>query len=180
MLQRITAAAVAVAALAVPSSALAGSKSYSPQDENYLTASIAGDRFEVIGGKMAEGKTGTPAVKTLAARLVSDHSKSLKEAVAAARALGIKAPGSPTPPEQWEIAISNSLSGNAFDKWWSDLEVSDHKQDIAEATMEKRSGSNATIKKMAAQEIPTLRTHLKLSDEALAASGGSPVSGQTP
>ena len=46
--------------------------------------------------------------------------------------------------------------------------------------MQKRSGSNKTIKKMAAEEIPTLRTHLKLSDEALAASGGSPVSGQTP
>jgi hypothetical protein len=33
---------------------------------------------------------------------------------------------------------------------------------------------------MAAPEIPTLRTHLKLSDEALAASGGSSVSDQTP
>jgi putative membrane protein len=180
MLGRITAAAVAVAALAVPSSALAASKSYSPQDENYLTSSIAGDRFEVIGGKMAEGKTSTPAVQTLAARLVKDHSRSLKEAVAEAHKLGIKSPSSPTPPEQWAIAISNSLSGNAFDRWWSDLEVQDHKQDIAEATMEKRSGSNPTIKRMAAQEISTLRTHLKLSDEALAASGGSPVSGQNP
>lgn len=180
MFGRIAAAAVAVAALVVPSSALAASKSYSPQDENYLTSAIAGDRFEVIGGNMAEGKTGTPAVQTLAARLVKDHSQSLKQAVAEARKLGIKAPGSPTPPEQWEIAISNSLSGNAFDKWWSDLEVQDHKQDISEATFEKRSGSNPTIKKMAAQEIPTLRTHLKLSDEALKASGGSPVSGQTP
>lgn len=100
--------------------------------------------------------------------------------MAEARRLRIKAPSSLTPPEQWEIAISNSLSGDAFDRWWSDLEVQDHKQDISEATMEKRSGSNPTIKKMAAQEIPTLRTHLKLSDEALAASGGSPVSGQNP
>jgi putative membrane protein len=180
MLRRITAAAVAMAALAVPSSALAAGKSYSPQDKNYLTASIAGDRFEVIGGTMANGKTGTPAVKTLAARLVKDHSQSLKEAVAEARRLGIKAPGSPTPPEQWEIAISNSLSGNAFDRWWSDLEIQDHKQDISEATMEKRSGSNPTVMKMAAKEIPTLRTHLKLSEEAEKAAGGSPVSGQTP
>ena len=77
--------------------------------------------LEVIGGNMAEGKTGTPAVQTLAARLVEDHGQWLKEAVAEAGELGIKAPGSPTPPEQWEIAISNSLTGNAFDKWWSDL-----------------------------------------------------------
>lgn len=180
MLRRIAAAAVAVAALVVPSSALAATKSYSPQDETYLTGAIAGDRFEVIGGKMAAGKTSTPAVQTLAARLVKDHSQSLKEAVAEARKLGIKAPSTPTPPEQWELAICNSLSGNAFDKWWSDLEVQDHKQDISEATMEKRAGSNPTIKKMAAKEVPTLRTHLKLSDEALKAAGGSPVSGQTP
>jgi predicted outer membrane protein len=177
---RIIAATVALTALAVPTAAQAASKGLSPQDVTYLTSSIAGDRFEVLGGKMAASKTSTPAVQTLAARLVADHSKSLKEAVAAARRFGVKAPGSPTPPEQWEIAISNSLTGNAFDKWWSDLEVADHKQDIADATMEKRSGSNATIKKMAANEIPTLRTHLKLSDEALAAAGGSPVSGQTP
>jgi putative membrane protein len=180
VLTRITAAAVAVVALAVPSTALAANQKLSPQDQNYLTSSIAGDRFEVLGGKMAAGKTATPAVKTLATRLVSDHAKSLKEAVSAARRFGVAAPGTPTPPEQWEIQISGSLSGNAFDKWWSDLEVADHKQDIAEATMEKRSGSNKTVKKMAAQEIPTLRTHLKLSDEALQAAGGSPVSGQTP
>jgi putative membrane protein len=175
-----TATAVALAALALSAPALAADKSVSPQDVTYLTGAIAGDRFEVVGGMMAASKTSTPAVKTLADRLVSDHSKSLKQAVAVARRLGIRAPTDPTPPEQWEIAISNSLSGQAFDRWWSDLEVADHKQDIAEATMEKRSGSNNTIKTMAADEIPTLRTHLKLSDEALAASGGSPVSGQTP
>ena len=180
MFGRITAAAVTVVALAVPSTSLAARSSYSPQDENYLTSAIAGDRFEIIGGKMAASKTNTPAVRTLAARLVSDHSKSLSESLVVARRLGIKAPSSPTPSEQWEIQISSSLSGNAFDKWWSDLELQDHKQDISETTMEKRSGSNATIKKMAANEIPMLRTHLKLSDEAVAAAGGSPVSGQAP
>jgi len=180
MPHRFIAAAFAVAALAVPAPALAADKTVSPQDMTYLSGAIAGDRFEVMGGKMAATKTSTPAVKTLADRLVSDHGKSLKQAVTVARRLGIKAPTDPTPPEQWEIAISNSLSGQAFDRWWSDLEVADHKQDIAEATMEKRSGSNKTIKIIAADEIPTLRTHLKLGHEALAASGGSPVSGQTP
>jgi putative membrane protein len=166
--------------LPAPAPALAADKTVSPQDITYLTGAIAGDRFEVVGGQMAAFKTSTTAVKTLADRLVSDHSKSLKQATTVARRLGIKAPTDPTPPEQWEIAISNNLSGQAFDRWWSDLQVADHKQDIAEATMEKRSGTNTTIKNLAAEEIPTLRTHLKLSDEALAASGGSPVSGQTP
>ncbi|MFL5837214.1 MAG: DUF4142 domain-containing protein [Solirubrobacteraceae bacterium] len=170
MLRRCAAAIVMVGALVAPASATAAAKTVSPQDETYLTTAIAGDRFEIQGGTMAAGKTGNAAVKTLAQRLVSDHSKSLKQALAVARRLGIKAPNKPDPPMQWELRITASLAGADFDRWWSDLEVQDHKQDIAEATTEKRAGSNATIKKLAAQEIPTLRTHLKLAEEALAAS----------
>ena len=66
MPRRFTAAAVAVAALAVPAPALAADTTVSPQDMTYLCSAIAGDRFEVGGGKMAATKTSTPAVKTLA------------------------------------------------------------------------------------------------------------------
>jgi len=81
MLRRCAAAIVMVGALVAPASATAAAKTVSPQDETYLTTAIAGDRFEIQGGTMAAGKTGNAAVKTLAQRLVSDHSKSLKQAL---------------------------------------------------------------------------------------------------
>src|SRR4051794_27350199 len=173
MHRRLLLALSAALALAFPASAAAAAQpTVSPLDQSYLENAIAGDRFEVQGGQMAAAKTTNPAVKTLADRLVADHGKSLKEAVGVARALGLKAPTTPTPPEQWQLRITATLTEPDFNRWWSDLEVADHKQDIKEATDEKRNGTNKTIKKLAAQEIPTLRTHLKLSDEALKASGG--------
>jgi putative membrane protein len=139
-------------------------------DEQFLKTSVQGDRFEIAGGKLALAKTQNAAVRTLAARVVKDHTKSLKESLALAKRLGISAPKRPTPSMQWELQIVSTLSGAAFDHWYSDLEVKDHMQDISEAADEAHSGANAAIRRSARQEIPTLRKHLKLAREALKAS----------
>jgi len=142
-------------------------------DEQYLKTAIQGDRFEIAGGRLALAKTQNVAVRTLATRVVKDHSKSLKESLALAKRLGISAPKAPAPSMQWELQIVSTLSGAAFDHWYSDLEVKDHMQDISEAADEVRSGTNAALRRSAKKEIPTLRKHLKLSREALKASPGS-------
>src|SRR4051794_31795471 len=77
------AAVIAAAALASPASAAA--KSYSPLDEYLLQSSIQGDRFEIAGGKLAEGRGTTPAVRALGTRLVKDHTASLADAPKGAR-----------------------------------------------------------------------------------------------
>jgi putative membrane protein len=142
-------------------------------DEQYVKTSIQGDRFEIAGGKLALAKSQNATVRTLAARLVKDHTKSLKESLALAKRLGISAPKAPTPSMQWELKIVSTLSGGAFDHWYSDLEVKDHVQDISEAADEAHSGVNGSVRSSAKQEIPTLRKHLKLSRAALKASPAS-------
>jgi len=139
-------------------------------DEQFLKTAIQGDRFEIAGGRLALAKTQNPAVRTLATRLVKDHGKSLKESLALAKRLGISAPKRPAPSMQWELQVVSTLSGAAFDHWYSDLEVKDHVQDISEAADEVHSGANAAVRRSARQEIPTLRKHLKLSRAALMAS----------
>jgi putative membrane protein len=142
-------------------------------DEQYLKTSIQGDRFEITGGKLALAKSQNAAVRKLAARLVKDHSKSLKDSVALAKRLGVSAPKAPSPSMQWELQMVSSLSGGAFDRWYSDLEVKDHVQDISEAADEVHNGANHAVRHSAKQEIPTLRTHLKLSRAAFKASPAS-------
>jgi putative membrane protein len=139
-------------------------------DQQWLKTSIEGDRFEIAGGLLAQQKSANPTVRSLGARLVSDHTKSLKDAMAAAHKLGISVPGKPTPSMQWELQIVGTLSGAPFDHWYSDLEVEDHKQDITESTDEVKEGSNPQIKKLAAQDLPMLKEHLKLSTQALSVS----------
>jgi putative membrane protein len=137
---------------------------------NYLQTSISGDRFEIAGGKLAEAKGSTPQVRALGARLIKDHSKSLEESIAQARALGIKVPEAPTPSMVWELSTVRTMSGQQFDRSYSSLEVKDHEQDIEETTFEAAHGGNPQVKQTARKELPILHTHLTLATRALASS----------
>jgi putative membrane protein len=138
------------------------------QDETWLTTSMQGDRFEITGGKMALQKSANPKVRTLAQTLVTDHTKSLRDAEHLAKAIGVSIPKKPSPSQQWELDTVAAFSGNQFDHSWSDLEVLDHHQDITESKDEWKLGCGSAIRKDARHEIPTLEKHLKLSREAYA------------
>jgi putative membrane protein len=147
-------------------------KAYSAWDEQWLMMSIEGDLFEIQGGKLAQSQGTTDEVRALGARLVTDHGKSLQDATDLANSLGIEVPDSPSPSQQWELRVVSSFSGVAFDRWYADLEVQDHMQDIQEAQDEVDKGCNPDIRKDAANEIPTLQEHLRVAQEALKAAGG--------
>jgi putative membrane protein len=161
----------AIVALLVGSGAAAEAAGrHSAADEQWLKTSIEGDRFEIAGGIIAQQKGTSPTVRALGARLITDHTKSLKDAARLARKLGISVPGSPTPSEQWELQIVSTLSGPQFDHWYSALEVEDHKQDITESKDEVSEGSSRQVIKLAKEDLPMLKEHLKLSTQALSTS----------
>jgi putative membrane protein len=139
-------------------------------DQQFLSSAIQGDRFEVQGGQLALAKSQNPAVRALAARLVKDHKESLADSSALAHHLGIDVPKAPSQSQRWELQIVGSLSGQAFDQWYSSLEVADHHQDISEAAEEVTLGLNKQVRSSAHDEIPILRAHLKLAQAALKAS----------
>jgi putative membrane protein len=130
--------------------------------------SIEGDRFEILGGQLAQQKGTTDKVRELGARLVRDHSESLASAIALAHKLGIDVPGSPSPSQQWQLRAVAQFNGRQFDRWYADLEVQDHMQDIKEAQDEVSDGCNHKVRHEARDEIPVLEEHLKLAQDALA------------
>jgi putative membrane protein len=141
-------------------------------DEEYLTTAIQGDRFEIQGGQIALQKSQNATVRSLAQTLISDHTKSLAEAKALANQLHTQIPHSPSFSEAWELKIVGSFTGNDFDRWYTSLEVADHKQDITEASGEMHNGKQAHVRLSARREIPILKHHLALSKAALKAVGG--------
>jgi putative membrane protein len=143
---------------------------FSAWDEEWLMMSIEGDRFEIAGGHIAQQKGTIPQVRDLGARLVADHSKSLQDAIDVAHTLGIEVPDSPSPSQQWELRVVAHFQGSKFDRWYSDLEVQDHIQDITEAQDEVDKGCNDKIKQLAADDLPVLHEHLTLAKAALEAS----------
>jgi putative membrane protein len=149
---------------------------YSAFDEQYLQTAIEGDRFEITGGQLAQQQGSTQAVKDYGARLVKDHSKSLKEATDLAKALGIDVPKAPSPSMQWELQTVAKFTGTQFDERYADLEAKDHQQDISEAKDEVKMGSNRAIRRSAAKEIPTLKEHLKIAEQLGGKQGEDPLS----
>jgi putative membrane protein len=173
MPRRAVLVAVLGAALVLPVASASAAPPYSPADQMWLKSGIQGDRFEIQGGVMAERGATNPTVRALGARLVKDHKKSLSEAVHMARRLGISVPKTPTTSQEWELAILSRFAGAVqFNGWYSKLEVQDHKQDIEESKDEVSMGSHAGIRRLAKEDLPVLRVHLKRSYAALAASGG--------
>jgi putative membrane protein len=133
-------------------------------DEQYLQTAIEGDRFEIAGGRLAERKGSSAAVRAYGAKLVADHSASLADAAALARKLGIQVPVAPSPSMQWELQTVARFSGAQFDASYADLEAKDHQQDISEAEDEVSKGTNRKIRRSAAEELPMLREHLAIAE----------------
>jgi putative membrane protein len=148
-----------------------GQNGYSAWDEEWLMMSIQGDRFEIQGGNLAQKKATTQIVRDLGARLVKDHTKSLQDATDVADQLGIDVPDKPSPSQQWELRAVAQFQGADFDKWYSDLEVQDHLQDIQETQDEIDKGCNDQIKQLADDDLPVLQQHLELARAALTAGG---------
>jgi putative membrane protein len=155
--------AAVAAGLALAPAAAHAATPYSPLDEQILKSSIQGDRFEVIGGRIAETHAGSVRVQHLGARLVKDHVKSLREAISLAKRLGISVPSTPSTTEEWELAVVSALRGSDFDIAYSRLEIQDHKMDIEEVHEELDGGFNAQVRALERKDLPTLRYHLHLS-----------------
>jgi putative membrane protein len=176
-LTRFAPAVVAALALAPASSALAATHGQvSAADKMWLQTSMEGDLFEIAGGKLAQQHGASQAVKDFGARLVTDHTKSFKEARALAKAHGVQIPKAPTPSEQWELATLGGLSGQAFDTAYVSLETADHQQDISETSDEVSDGTNVAVRRAAKQDLPVLRAHLKIAKGL----GGKEVQDPTP
>jgi putative membrane protein len=166
--------APALAPAAAPAKAPHGQ--LSAADKMWLQTSISGDRFEIQGGQLAQTRAGSQAVKNYGARLVADHTKSLRSAIAIARAHRVQIPRAPTPSEQWELRTVAGQSGAAFDTLYVDLETADHEQDISEAHDEISDGTNRGVRAEARNDLRTLVTHLRIARSL----GGKPTTDPTP
>jgi predicted outer membrane protein len=142
-----------------------GSSSVSEQDRNFLMTSIEGDHFEIAGGGLAQRQAVDAATKALGARLVADHTKSLAEATSLARKLDVPVPSTMSEKQQEELAKQATYAGLRFDEQYSELETSDHRTDIKDATDEVEHGCNSQVRDNARSEIPVLKTHLAMSED---------------
>ena len=95
---------------------VAGSQKLSRADEKLMTQLGEANLAEINAGKLAEEKSQNEQVKSLARKMVDDHTKALDDLKQLAQAKGVTLP---TEPDRQQKAMEkrlSSLSGDKFDK----------------------------------------------------------------
>jgi len=136
------------------------------QDADFAVAAADGGMLEVELGKMAVKKGMNKQIKNLGAMMVKDHSKANEELKSAAKALNITLPSSMSDKCEKKVADLSAKTGADFDKAYSDLMVSDHKDDIDEFKKEADKGKNSVLTAWAKSKLPVLEHHLAISESA--------------
>ena len=130
----------------------------SQKDVNFIQKAGSGGAQEVANGKMAEKQGKSADVKTIAARMVADHTKLGNELTALSSRKGVTFNTS-------GIKAQNLGSGN-FDalylKW---LELV-HKADIAEFQRAAKSGDDSDLRAWASKSLPIVKEHLAMVESA--------------
>ncbi|WP_426478499.1 DUF4142 domain-containing protein [Chryseobacterium sp. CBSDS_008] len=141
----------------------------SDQDKKFADAAAIGGLMEVMMGKLAATNAESSAVKSLGAMMVTDHTKANDELKKWASGIGYTLPASLDTEKQKMYDDLKAKKGKDFDKKYTDLMVSDHKEDIEAFNKEASEGKEASLKSFASKTLPTLKHHLHESEKAKSA-----------
>jgi putative membrane protein len=127
--------------------------------QTFLTKAIEGNYAEVEMGKLAQQNGQSAGVKSFGQMLASDHGSANGKAIAAAKEMGVTAPGGPNAKQKKDYDKMAKMTGAAFDKAFARHMVADHKKDISEYQKEARKKDAAG--QYAEGALPTLKKHLE-------------------
>jgi putative membrane protein len=140
-----------------------GAAAPTKQDTTFVAKASAANMTEIQASKLADSRAQSEAVKTFAARMITDHTKAGDELSTISQKDGFTPSGSPMPTQQKALAKLESLNGAAFDKAYSSMMLKDHYGAVALFEKESASGKNDDLKSFAKQTLPTLKEHLAMA-----------------
>ena len=130
----------------------------SQKDVNFIQKAAGGGAQEVANGHMAEKQAKSAEVKSIAARIVADHTRLNKELTALANRKGVTF-------NTGGVKAQNLGTGD-FDrlylKWLEEV----HRADIADFERAAKSADDKELRAWAAKALPTLKQHLAMAQSA--------------
>ena len=129
----------------------------SQKDVNFIQKAAGGGAQEVENGKMAEKQAKSAEVKSIAARIVADHTRLNKELTALATRKGVTFNTS-------GVRAQNLGSGD-FDRLYVTWLEQVHRADIAAFETAAKSADDKELKAWAAKALPTLKQHLAMAQK---------------
>jgi putative membrane protein len=131
-------------------------------DQKFATEAAVGGMEEVELGRMAAQKGASDEVRQFGQRMVDDHSKANDDLMKVASGKGWTLPSALDAKHQADVQKLSALTGDAFDRAYVKMMVSDHKKDVGEFQKESTRGADADIKGFATRTLPTLQEHLQM------------------
>ena len=132
-------------------------------DTKFAVTAADGGMLEVQCGTLALAKGNLPEVKNLGQMMVNGHSKANEELKVLSNSKNISIPAVLGTDNQSKLDKLASKAGKDFDKAYTELMVSDHKEDIDAFKKEINDGKDTALKSWAAGKISTLEHHLQIS-----------------
>jgi putative membrane protein len=172
MRKRVSVVAAAIAFFAfsafAQTSTQQGAARKAPTTKQFLTEAAQASQAEIKMGQLAQQKGTTTQVKELGARLVNDHTNLYNQIHQIASSQNITVPDKPNATQEKQISRLESLSGEKFDRAFLLDQERDHRR-VMNLFQRETNNPNSQVAELAKNTIPTLRTHMQLSRQAMAA-----------
>ncbi len=135
---------------------------HATSDQKFAMEAAVGGMEEVQLGQMAAQKGASDEVRQFGQKMVDDHTKANQDLMQVASNKGWTLPTALDAKHQADVDKLSALTGDAFDRAYVKMMVSDHKKDVGEFQKESTSGADADVKSFAARTLPTLQEHLQM------------------
>jgi putative membrane protein len=128
---------------------------------DYVAAAASSDMFEIESSNMALETSKDPAVQKFAQHMVSDHSTTTKEIMAAAKADGIAVPAAMMPKHAEMLTRLKATDAATFDAAYVQMQDMAHQEAVALHTSYAQAGDDAELVAVAKKAVPIVTEHLK-------------------
>jgi putative membrane protein len=155
------------------SAAKPGSAAATGGDARFIAEAARGNEAEIELGQLAQQKAQSPEVKSLAQRLVTDHTRANQQLKQLAQKEGVSVPAGLDKDQKDLRARLEKLNGAAFDRAFVDAQVKDHQKDVKFYQDEGSRLQDPQLKSFAQQTLPVLQEHLQMAERAESQVGAS-------
>jgi putative membrane protein len=155
------------------STAKPGTAAATGGDARFIAEAARGNEAEIELGQLAQQKAQSPEVKSLAQRLVTDHTRANQQLKQLAQKEGMSVPTGLDKDQKDLRARLEKLNGAAFDRAFVDAQVKDHQKDVKFYQDEGSRLQDPQLKSFAQQTLPVLQEHLQMAERAESQVGAS-------
>jgi putative membrane protein len=134
-------------------------------DQQFVMSVAKDGMAEVELGRLAAEKASNDQVKQFGQRMVDEHGKANEELKKLADDKKITVPSETDAKHKATIGRLSKLTGDAFDRAFTQEMVAGHRKAVAAFRTESKSGKDPEVKAWAAKTLPTLEDHFKQVQE---------------